>query len=117
LYKYLHKLALAVHNRLVTKYIIDLWEQHLRVTGSDYRFYGFITDATVQKRGRPAASFEKAWRYFSGKHWIDCLKSQVVTNRQGLALHIVAGVLGSIHDFALFRSTATELEELVEQTE
>jgi hypothetical protein len=113
LYKHLHKLALAVQNRLVTEYITDLREQPLRVTGPDYRSYGLVVRATVQKRGRPAASFEEAWRYFSGKHWIYCLKSQVVTNRQRLALHVVAGVSGSVHDLALFRSTVTELEELV----
>jgi hypothetical protein len=113
LYRHLHKLALAVHNRLVTKYITDLRVQPLRVTGSDYRSYGLVVDVTVQKRGRPAASFEEARRYFSRKHWIYCLKSQVVTNRQGLALHVVANVPGSVHDLALFRSTVTELEEQV----
>jgi hypothetical protein len=29
-------------------------------------------------------------------------------------LHVVADVPGSVHDLALFRSTVTELEELVE---
>jgi hypothetical protein len=113
LYKHLHKLSFAVHNPLVTKYMTDLREQPLRVTASDYRSYGLVVHATVQKRGRPAASFEEAQRYFSGKHWIYCLKSQVVTNRQGLALHVVAGVPGSVHDLALFGSTVTELDELV----
>jgi hypothetical protein len=113
LYKHLHKLALAVHDPLVTKYTTDLWEQPLRVTGSDYRSYGLVVDATVQKRGWPAASFEEVRRYFSGKYPIYCLKSQVVTNRQGLALHVVAGVPGSVHDLAPFRSTVSELEELM----
>jgi hypothetical protein len=112
LYKHLHKLVLTVHSRLVTKYVVDLREQPLRVTGSDYRSCGLVIDATVQKRGRPAASFEEARKYFFGKHRIYCLKSQVVTSRQGLALHVVAGVPGSVHDHALFRSTVTELEEL-----
>jgi hypothetical protein len=111
--KHLHKLALAVHNRLVAKYITYLREQPLCVTGSDYRSYGLVVDAMVQKREWPAASLEEARRYFSGKHWIYCLKSQVVTNRQGLALHAVAGVPGSVYDLMLFRSTVTELEELV----
>jgi hypothetical protein len=113
LYKHLHKLALAVHDPLVTKYITGLREQPLRVTGSDYRSYGLVVDATVQKPGRPAASFEEARRYFSGKHWIYCLKSQVVTNRQGLELHVVAGLPGSVRDLMLLRLTVTELEELV----
>jgi AcrR family transcriptional regulator len=116
LYKHFHKLALAVHDLLVTKYITDLREQPLHVTGSDCRSYGLVVGAMVQKQGRPAASFEEAGRYFSGKHWIYCLKSQVVTNRQSLALHVVAGVPGSVHDIALFRSTVTELEELMAST-
>jgi hypothetical protein len=61
--KHLHKLALAVHNRLVTKYITDLREQPLRVAGSDYKSYGLVVDATVQKRELPAASFEGARIY------------------------------------------------------
>jgi hypothetical protein len=57
LYKHLHKLALAVHGPLVTKYITDLREQPLRVSASDYRSYGLVIDATVQKRGhRPRLS-------------------------------------------------------------
>jgi hypothetical protein len=112
LYKHLHKLAFAVHNRVVTKYITDLREQPLRATGSDYRSYGLVVNATVQKLGQLSASFEEARRYFSGKNWIYCLKYQVVASRQGLALHVVAGVPGSLHDPALFRSTVTELEEL-----
>jgi hypothetical protein len=53
-YKHLHKLALAVHDPLVTKYITDLREQLLRITGSDYRSYGFVVDATAQKWGASA---------------------------------------------------------------
>jgi hypothetical protein len=85
--------------------MIDLREQLLRVSGSDYRSYGLAVDATVQKRGRPAASFEEARRYFSEKHWIFYLESRVVTNRQALALHVVTGVPGLVHDLVLFRST------------
>jgi hypothetical protein len=113
LYKHLHKLALVIHNSRIKKFITDLREQPLRVTDSNYRSYVLVVDAMVQKRGRPVASFEEARRYFSGKHWIYCLKSQVVTNRQGLALPVLAGVPGSVHDLALFRSTVTELAELV----
>jgi hypothetical protein len=100
LYKHLNKLALAVHGPLATKFITDLPEQPLRVTGSDYRSYGLVVDVTVQKRVQPVAAFEEARRYFSGKHRIYCPKSQVVTNRHGVALHVVAGVPGSVHDLA-----------------
>jgi hypothetical protein len=51
--------------------------------------------------------------YYSGKHRHYCLKSQVITNREGLAVHIVAGVPGAKHDFQLFQENLAAVEELV----
>jgi hypothetical protein len=62
LHKHLDKLALAGQNPLVTNYIVALRQWPLSVTGSDDRSYGLIVDATVQKRGRPVASFVEARR-------------------------------------------------------
>jgi hypothetical protein len=70
-------------------------------------------DATVQDRGPPVGRYEDAQKYFSGKHHIYCLKSQVVTNREGLAVHVVAGVPGVQHDLRLFRDYVREIEDLV----
>jgi hypothetical protein len=53
LYKHLHKLVHAVHDPLVTKYITDLREQPLRVTGSDYRSYGLVDARSRSGDGRP----------------------------------------------------------------
>lgn len=114
LYKKLHGVARDVHAVLVSEYIDGEWAQeHLR-SGEQFPECGLVVDATVQKRGRPVGSFEEAKKYFSGKHWIYCLKSQVVTNRDGLAMHVVAGVPGAKHDLALFREHAEELATLVE---
>jgi hypothetical protein len=41
------------------------------------------------------------------------LKSQVITNRDDLDVHIVAGVYGAKHDFQLFRDNLAAIEELV----
>jgi hypothetical protein len=64
---------------------------------------GFIVDATIQDRRPPAGPLQDVKRYFSGKHNCSCLKSQVVTNRDVLAVHIVARVPGATHDFRVFR--------------
>jgi hypothetical protein len=78
-----------------------------------YPEYAFIVNATVQKRGRPASSFEEAKRFFSGKHWISCFKSQVATNRREMAMHITANIPESVHDLALFKDTHDQRTKLV----
>ena len=68
----------------------------------DFPDCGFAVDATVQKITVPSKSFEFAKQYFSQKHGIYCLKSQVIVTLSGIAVHIVAGVNGSIHDKKVF---------------
>lgn len=68
-----------------------------------------IVDATVQPIGRPSGSFKDAKQWYSDKHSMYCLKSQVIINRKGLALFICSGIRGSIHDFRLFKNTAAEI--------
>jgi hypothetical protein len=75
--------------------------------------YGLIVDATVQKRGRPAGEFAEVKLFFSGKHHIYCLKSHVVTNREGIVIHAVAGVPGSVHDMRLFKDHQHHLSALI----
>jgi hypothetical protein len=110
----LHKVAQAIHRPLVEEYITAIAAEPLRESASFPRC-GLIVDATVQKRGRPVGEFADAKKYFSGKHWIYCLKSQVITNRAGLALHIVAGVPGSVHDFKIFKDNSEGLAEYIRQ--
>jgi hypothetical protein len=39
-----------------------------------------------------------------------CLKAKVITNRPGIALHVVSGVPGAKHDFKLFQDSLLEME-------
>jgi hypothetical protein len=93
----LKKIAMEIHGQLAERFITtpsrDCWTA--RETFSDY---GLIVDATVHKRGRPAGEFAEVKLFFSGKHHIYCLKSQVATNQEGIAIHVVARVPGSVHD-------------------
>jgi hypothetical protein len=101
-----------VHDPLVTRFVTAQACAPLPVRG-EHPACGFIVDATIQNRGRPVGTFEEAKRYLSGKHKLYCLKSQVITNRDGLAVLIVAGVPGAKHDFQLFRDNLAAVEELV----
>jgi hypothetical protein len=74
---------------------------------------GLVVDATVQKRGRPVGAFAESKRYYSGNHHMYCLKSQVITDRHGMAVHIIAGIRGAIHDVRLFRDHIEEIEEFI----
>jgi hypothetical protein len=102
----------VIHKVLVDRYIKLQWESPLCALVK-YPECGLIVDATVQRRGRPAGSFEEVKRFFSGKHWICRLKSQAVRNRRGMAMYITAGIPGSVHDLALFRDTQDQLTKLV----
>lgn len=62
----------------------------------------FIVDATVQKINKPYTEFDEASKFFSGKHYIYCLKSQVIINLKGLAVDIVTSIPGSHHDKSIF---------------
>jgi hypothetical protein len=103
----------AIHGPLVERFIESQWQNKL-TSGTIFPNCGLVVDATVQKRGRPAGLFADAKKYFSGKHWIYCLKSQVLTNREGIAMHVVAGVPGSVHDLKLFKEHEPALAELIE---
>jgi hypothetical protein len=112
LYKHIHKVAITVRQPFVEMFIISRWAGRL-ASGQLCPECGLVVDATVQKRGRPVGAFQEAKKYFSGKHWIYCLKSQVVTNREGLAMHVVAGEPGATHDLTLFRKHEEDLALLV----
>jgi hypothetical protein len=69
---------------------------------------------TVQNRGRPAGRFDEAGRHYSGKHHIYCLKWQVIAKGNGIAVHIVAGVSGAVHDLKLFRDNIASVQKLID---
>jgi hypothetical protein len=112
LHRHLIEVAEVTHDILVGKYIDDQAAAPLPVH-SELPGCGLVVDATVHNRGRPCIPFEDAKQYFSGKHRIYCLKSQVITNRDGVAVHVVAGVHGSMHDFRLFCENLPAVEQLV----
>jgi hypothetical protein len=70
-------------------------------------------DSTIHKRGKSIGEFEEARLFFSGKDQIYCLKSQNVTNRERIAIHVVAGVPSSVHDIKLFDENQDSLGSLI----
>lgn len=80
---------------------------------NDFPECGFIVDATVQKINQPALDYKIAGKYFSGKHFIYCLKSQVIINIHGLAMHIVSPIEGSEHDKSIFDNNIDDFFEKV----
>lgn len=80
----------------------------------DFADCGLVVDARVQDRGRPVGTQLEAKSYYSGKHHLYCLKSQVVTNRDGLAVLVDAGVRGATHDLTLFRQGVRGVEALID---
>ena len=70
-----------------------------------------IVDATVQEIPRPSGTFDEVKQWYSGKHGMYCLKSQIVINRMGLAVHIVTSVPGSTHDLSILRDSLGAIDE------
>jgi hypothetical protein len=112
LYRRIRELIHLVHDPLVNQFITGCANAPF-TAGEAFPGCGLIVDATVQYRGRPVGRYEEARKYLSGKHRLFCLKSQVITNRSGCALHIVAGIPGSIHDFHLFKDNLKSVEDLI----
>ena len=86
---------------LKKKMIDELPDEYIQLS-QDFPECSYVVDATVQETNRPALSFDDAKVYFSGKHYKYCLKSQVITTLGGIAVHVVAGIAGSVHDKSLF---------------
>jgi hypothetical protein len=89
LYKHLHKVGQLIHQPLVDEFIKSQSSSPIQGSSTNFPAYGLVVDAKVQKRGWPLAWFTEARRFFSGKHWIYCLKSQVITDRRGIAMHFL----------------------------
>ena len=60
-------------------------------------------DATVQDI---CVSRERERKYYSGKHKKYCIKSQVVVNPEGLAIHIDTGYPGSVNDIEIAKHSS-----------
>ena len=72
-----------------------------------------IVDATVQRINMPGMTFDERKPWYSGKHHFYCLKSQVVVNMKGIAIHVKTAVQGAVHDLEVFRSTLPEIETIL----
>jgi hypothetical protein len=106
------EVAAGLHRALVERFITSEDRTPL-ATREEFPDCGLVVNATVQDRRRPVGTFEDARRYSSAKHHLDYLKSQIITDRQGMDLLVPAGRLGAVHDMQLFREHLTEVEELV----
>ena len=73
-----------------------------------------VVDATVQQINMPGMTFAERKPWFSGKHGVYCLKSQVIVNMDGVAMHVISGIQGSVHDLEVFRMSLPEVQNLLE---
>jgi hypothetical protein len=112
LHKRLIEVAHAVHKPLVDRFIVSLASTSFAAR-EKFPECGMVVDATVQDRGKPVGRYDEAQADFSGKHHFYCLKPQVITDRQGAAIHVTSGVPGAKHDMLLFREHVVELEDLI----
>jgi hypothetical protein len=83
-------------------------------TDDNFPNAGFIVDATVQQINKPAGTFEERKPWFSGKHNIYCLKSQVISDLKGTAIHITTSIKGATHDLAIFKMSLPELDMIID---
>lgn len=95
----------AICPKLVNEFITTQAQEYEIVADDDFPSCGYIVDATVQQINQPSLEWEESSKYFSGKHSMYCLKSQVIVTLKGLAVHVATGYKGSIHDKAIFDET------------
>lgn len=98
--KYIPILAKVMKNDFIIRPALEptTYDQHF--PECDY-----VVDATVQEICKPSLSFDIAKKYFSGKHYMYCLKSQVIVTLKGVAVSIVTGIEGATHDKRIFDSS------------
>ena len=78
-----------------------------------YPEVSYLLDVTVQPINTPICEFNDIKVWFSGKHHRYVIKSQVITNVNGVALLVHSGIQGSIHDMKLFEKTKEEVEQMM----
>eukprot|EP00770_Monocercomonoides_exilis_P015973 MONOS_15924.1-p1 / transcript=MONOS_15924.1 / gene=MONOS_15924 / organism=Monocercomonoides_exilis_PA203 / gene_product=unspecified product / transcript_product=unspecified product / location=Mono_scaffold01409:8429-9705(-) / protein_length=291 / sequence_SO=supercontig / SO=protein_coding / is_pseudo=false len=73
-----------------------------RITG--FENVGVVVDCTVIPINRPGGKLEYGKKYFSGKHHMYCVKSEVGVNpRLGTVSTVSSVYTGSTHDFTIFK--------------
>lgn len=83
-------------------FITKIAEQCEIIANDDFTSCGYIVDATVQCINKPSLGWDVAAKYFSGKHHYYYLKSQVIVTLKGLAVHVMTGIEGLMHDKLIF---------------
>lgn len=101
--------------RLENKFLVELI-QNCEIEADEYfTECCYIVDATVQPIDTPQCSFETKEPWFSGKHGVYGLKSQVITSLKGLAMHITTGIKAGVHDKTVFEDSIDDFRKKVLQ--
>lgn len=118
-------LKVSTYQKIIQKSIINLSDflsqKLITLPGSEselptsdlFTEASYIVDATVQQINVPMGSFDDKKKYFSGKHYEYCLKSQVICDLKGCAVHVVAGKYGSIHDLTIFKEHLEDFKNTI----
>ncbi len=109
----INKIIDNVCPKLIEVLITQPAEEDPLLSNDDFEKCAFVVDATVQQICQPDLDWDICKAFYSGKHDMYCLKSQVIVNFQGLALHVVSGVRGSVHDKEVFDENIDEFIENV----
>jgi hypothetical protein len=81
---------------------------------NDYPNVAMIADCCVQQMNKPAVEFQAAKAWFSGKHYIYCIKSEVAhCPKTGVAMQASSGHEGARHDLEVFRSNSDEYKRFL----
>jgi hypothetical protein len=99
------------HSVFTNKIIEEIQAKDL-IKVSKYPEAKLIVGATINRIHIPSGNFEDKKLFFNGKHKSYCLKSQIITNRQGLCFLIHSDFAGSYHDFRIFNEEIVDIEKL-----
>jgi hypothetical protein len=102
------------HSMFNNKFIEEITVEDL-IKVLKYLEARLIIDTIVNRIHVPSGNFEDKKLFFSGKYKSCCLKSQIITNRQGLCLLIHSGFAGSYHDFRIFNEKIGDVKKLFDK--
>lgn len=114
--KYVKTSFVAVKDFFYQRFVTNPAE-HLDLPISEtYPDAPYGVDATVQKIYTPIVQFVMAKQFFSGKHYRYCIKSQMICDSFGSALHVASGYVGSMHDMQIFRQNIQSFQDEIVST-
>ena len=99
--------------KLINELITNQAKECEIIADDEFPSCGYIVDATVQQINQLSLEWEEASKFFSGKHSLYCLKSQVIFTLKGLAVHIATNYKGAVHDKAILDETIDDFNENV----